>query len=386
MKAYYFFVVMVGALGANNDLIDRIKHQNILYTSPDYSVGLYKQDLVNAGFFANYIMADSLLYKKLMAGTVDKTMRAIIKDLDGLIAVLERTKNSEDRFEERMAFTAYQGDTSLSKGRRRYALFNPLRRYLNRVHNVDSVMNSRVLYALALRWGWDRVSGWLEKELVVPPLSVAEQFIGLSNDVALREAHVNAYVYEGDDLVRTHYAPYSATTLVKGVAFVASPFMALRASLRSGRTSYRVGRLAFVSRMLGAGLPEKLFSQGVKTLLELVELGGSVSFFNEANRYHWIRFVVQRRYELLRLLYAYRYVLEDPTGEEAHVTLIKQEIYDFVKRGYTRTSWLPGVTLRQWWSSQGRSSRTVGSWLRYATLAIMGIKSAHWIYDMNDQP
>ncbi len=181
MKAYSFFVIMVGTLGAN---IDRIKHQNILYTSPDYSVGLYKQDLVNAGFFASYIMADSLLHKKLMAGTVDKTMRAIIKDLDGLIAVLERTKNSEDRFEERMAFTAYQGDTSLGKGRRRYALFNPLRRYLNRVHKVDSVMNSRVLYALALSWGWDRVSGWLEKELVVPPPSVADQFIGLSNDVA----------------------------------------------------------------------------------------------------------------------------------------------------------------------------------------------------------
>ena len=398
MKVYYFFVLLGagtvysqgGIVGKYHqgkeveraELIAAIKRQNTLLTSSEASIGLYKKDLINAAFFASYLYADSLLYKQLVAGTVDKTMRAIIEDIDGLIAVLERTKASEDRFEERMAFAAYQGESSMSKGRKKRVMFNPLRRYLNTHHNVDSVMNREVLSALALRWGWDRLSCWAEQAMVVRSPSL----IGKLVDSEEGSAHDNAYVYEGDNLVTAQYAPYSATTAVKAVAFIMSPFTVLRASLRTGHTSYRVGKLAFYNRILGTGLSEKLFSQGVRTLLECIELGGAVSFFNEANRYHWIGFVVERRYKLLRLLYAYRYVLEDPTGEEAHVKLIEDEIRDFVERGYTRTSWLPGVALRQWWSSQGRSSANMGGWLRYATLAILGLKSAHWIYNMIEQP
>ena len=400
MKLYYFALCAVmGAQCSKGDvvegyrqgkevkqakLISAIKNQNTLLTPAESPVGIYKQDLVNAGFLASYMIADSLLYKKLIARTIESTMNAIMKDIDGLISILETTKASEDRFEERMAFAAYQGENTLSEKRKKRTIFNPLRRYLNTQHVAGSVMDRKVLSALGFRWVWDRFFSLIEQELVVAPPSALEQSLGIG-DRALMHAHTKAYVSRGDALVPLEHAPYSATTGVKALAFLMSPFMALRASLRTGHTSYRFSRLAYINKMVGAGLSEKLFSQGVKTALEFIELGGAVSFFDEANRYQWMGFVVDRRYELLRLLYAYRFVLENPTGEEAHVVLIEDEIREFVMTGYTRTGSLPGAALRQWWSSQGLSSGSVGSWLRYATVAILGIKSAHWVYNMKDQ-
>ncbi len=393
MRVYYIlWVLLVGSCqagvidGLKKDKAARraaeittIKQQNTLLTSEGYSVGVYKQDLVNAAFFMSYIAADTLLYNKLLERTVSHTMQAIMQDIDGLIAVLERTKRSEDRFEERMAFAVYQGEDHMSVDKKKRVLFTPLRRYLNTHHAMDSVFDSKTLYALKLRWLFDRISCLVEQGLVVPPPSKLELVLGISSDPELRQVHESAYVYKKGELVPTKEAPYSATTMVKALGFMVRPFMALRAGLRTGHTSFNMSKLSFYNRWFGTGLPEWLFSQSVRTLLEFVELAGAVSFFNEANRFHWIRFVVPRRYELLRLLYAYRSVVEDPMGQEAYVHLIRDEIKDFVQRGYTRSSGLSGATLRQWWSSQGRSTRKMGWWFRYATLAILGLKSAHYI-------
>ncbi len=391
MKRWLRICIMMGSyLGSNSasaqeerrqQLIDRIKKQNTLLTSDEYPIGVYNQDLVNAGFFMSYLVADTMLYKVLRDRTADATMKAIVRDLDGLIAVLEHTKHAEDRFEERMAFAAYQGDTTMSVDKKRMVLFNPLRRYLNVHHRVDSLFSKKTLSALGLRWLYDRLTSLVEKEFVVRAPSVLDQLVG-SLDQDVQYAHTHAFTVGDGERTALERAPFSATTGVKLLGFFVSPLVTFRASMRSGALSYGVWRLSVLNRLLGTGLPEGLFSQTVESVVEALELAGAVSFFNDLMRYHWIRFVVKRRYELLRLLYAYRYVLEDPTGQEHHVHLIEDEIRDFVTKGFSRNTLLPGASLQEWWSSQGKSTGHLTVLLRYATLALLGLKSAHWLYEI----
>jgi hypothetical protein len=349
--------------------IATIKWQNTLLTRPEYPVGIYKNDLVNAGFLVSFIAADMLLYNELKKWLIDTTMRELIDDLDGLIATLERTQASERRFEERMALAV--NDTSLSIEAKKSILANPLRRYLSR-HSLDHLRSKKILSALGFRLLWDRLSCWLEREMVIPPPSLVTQLLGLETDNELRLAHERAYLC--DKLAVS--TPYSATTAVKTMVFLVSPFMALRANFRTGNTSFGLSNLGLFNRFLGTGLPEWLFSQGAQSVLELIELAGAVSFFVQSNRYHWITYAVEHRSEFLGLLYTYRQILEDPAVEEAQVKRSEQEIRIFIKKGYTRTSILPGVSVRHWWSSQEQSELNLSDWLGYATLAILALKSA----------
>ncbi len=372
MKHYASFFVLIWGAAFANDTVDAVKRQNTLLTSPDSLVGIYKQDLVNAVFFVNHMVADSLLYNKLVERSVTHTMHEVFKDIDGLIDVLEQTKRSEDRFDERMAFAAFHGERYMSVKKKRRVLFNPLGRYLVQHHGVKTALNGKTLKVLALRWGWDRASSIAEQALVVPSPSWLSRFLAVGSD-ELQKAHSQAFVYQGEELMPVEYAPYSATTFVKGLGFLVSPFMAFRSSLRTGYASFKVSQLSFFNRALGTKLPGWLFTQGIITALECVELIGAVSFFNKINTMKWVHFAVDRRYELLRLLYAYRHVVEDPTGHEEHVILIRDEIRDFIKKGYLRKKWLPSV----WWTSQYKSSQSLGSGFWYATLAILCLKGAN---------
>lgn len=382
MKKYLVVLLVASCFGSRQEsTIAALKKQNILWTSQDGPVGLYNQDISNGLFLGAFIAADMVLYNKLMKLTINKTMQAITKDLDHFISVLENTQASEERFEERMAFAAYQGDTTMSVSKKKQLIYTKLRRYVLDHHTLGSVLQRQILSALAMRWGWDRVTSWLESELMVPAPSLLVRALGLTWQPEVLKTFETAYQYEGDQVVPLKRAPMSLTMAYQLGAFLVSPFMTMRASMRMGQTSFSLDRMGWVNRLLGTGLSEKLFSQGVKTLLEGIELAGAVSFFEQRNKITWTKYVVEHHTELLRLLTAYRNVLEDPRGKEAHVHLMYQELKDFVEEGYRSTSTISGASLRDWWSSQYQSTNNVGSWLRNATLALFVVKSAYWLYD-----
>lgn len=356
-------------------MLDQVKWQHTLWTSPEYPVGVYTADIIKAGFFVSFITADVVLYNQLVKRAVNNTMHMISHDLDGLIGVLEKVKASEARFEERMAFAVYQGETTISATKKKQLICNPLRRYLDTHHRLAVLFDRNTIMALGARWCWDRASCWMEQRMLVQPPSLIERLVGSSKDEEFLQTYEQAYV-QGEVAATT---PYSSSTTVKGATFFLSPFLALRANLRSGNTSFGIQKLGLYNSFLKTGLPVWLFSQGVQTLVELIELAGAVSIFDRSTRYHWIRYVVAHRAELLRLLYAYRAVQENPIAEEAHVQLIKQELYQFVEAGYARQSLLPGASLRSWWGAQNQSNYAMNEWLRYATLALLALKSAYWL-------
>ncbi len=373
--------------------IDAIKWQNTLLTDPGNFIGLYKADFIQTGLLAADIYADIKLYRELTRRRIEKIYASMLKDVDVFISLLKRINESEARYEERMASMTAFAQMFTDQVRGRDILLNPLRRYLIENHAlVKGYMpfNRETIVPLAARWVAEKCSEWVEEKLLVKSIWANKSmttFGGLSSffmnpqlqenmDARERAYHPNQAGYL--QALKKDDTPFSVTTGFKVLLALVNPVKAVQKLTYNDTSNPWIGRLWYVNKFAGLGIPEILFSDAMRLGLEVVGIGFSAKFYDSINTAKWGSYVLQNRDDLLRLLYAYRRALDNASSGEDAIVQAEKNIRLYVEKGHESSSWVPGSALSEWWTTRDEGRDHIYKWLGYGTAALVTMKLGHW--------
>ncbi len=376
-----------------------IKWQNTLLTSPENRVALYKKDFIEVGLLAADIAADVKLYRMLTNRRIDHVFDSLVHDFDGCIAMLKRTKDSENRYDMRMEDMSDFAQMFTDTTRGRDVLLNPLRRYITDNHALLKgylPFNKKTFIPLLARWGWEKVSEFLESKLLVSATSAVEEGFENLQDFCLNpldgagklgataeKLGAHATAYESNELgylrpIDSGSPPVSVTLGLYGLLSLVNPGKGIPRVLRKlslGSIGALNDKFNITGEFFGYGAPKFLFSKTMQLGFEIVSIGLSAQFYDATNSEKWTRFVLLNREELLTKLCAYKCALDRASDGEDALVEAREGLREFVERGHAISSW---QGLSNWWNVRATGKHYIKSRLFWGGLAIVGMRLGYW--------
>lgn len=380
--------------------LNAIKWQNTVLTDPRNKFALYKKDIIEVGLLAADVAADVKLYRILTNRRIDHVYSSLIKDFNGCIALLQRTKDSEGRYDGRMEDMSTFAQMFTDTVRGRDVLLNPLRRYLSENHALlkgYSPFNKKTLVPLLARWGWEKVSDFLESKLLVSPDSAIEECMESAKNfflnplsgaekigTSIEKLGAHATAYESNDLgyVRPldsgSVPPVSVTLGLYGLLSLVNPTKGIPKILKKlslGINSAVGDMLNVTGGFYGFGVPKFLFSKTAQLGFEILGIGFSAHFYDSTNSEKWTTFVLVNREELLTKLRAYKRALDQASDGEEALVEARADLREFVERGHAISTW---KGLSNWWDVRATGKHYIKSRLFWGGLTIVGLRLGYW--------
>lgn len=371
--------------------INGLKWQNTLLTSPGTFVGVYKGDFIKCGLLAAEIAADVKLYRELTRRRIEHITTSMITDVDEFLALLKRLEESESRFSSRLLTTVSTAHEFLLRDH----LLNPLRRYIQENHNLVTgyvPFNKQTIVPLVGRWVFEKLSSWVESKWIVPSLWASNDMAtygGLSRMASSQRLAEN--IYSRNVAFQPNQAgylvpltigdsPFTLTTAMKTLLFIINPAKSIQKLTYSDTLNPWMGRMWFVNKASGLGLPAFLFSDSVRLGLEVLGIGYAAKYYDSMNGARWKAFLIENREELHRVLWEYRRALDNASSGEAALAQAKQEVRHFVEKGHEISGWFPGSALSHWWTVRDAGRSNVHTWLGAITCTLVVLKAGHWYF------
>jgi len=377
--------------------IDHIKWQNTLLTTPGSFVGIYKGDAIKIGLLVTDIFADMVLYKELSRRHKDHIYDNLTRDTDEVIALLKRVRDSESRYEERMSHMSEIAKIFTDHAANRDTLLNPMRRFLDDKHNLVPgllPLNSKTFVPLIARFGWEKISSWMNAKLLVK-----SEWAGISgmktlldpNFAAKSKAQVNAYQPNHAGYLKqlpSEEMPFGLATLLYGLTFFVNPARSvaklaeniplLKSMNNSGMPLLKNYRI--VNIVGGFGIPSFFFSDMAQLGLEVTTILYAAKKFEKENSNTWKLYVIENRHKLLKKLEKYQAALNSASEGEESLENAKKSLRKFIDKGHKTDSWIPGQSLAQWWAQREEGKLAVSTYLLWGSAALLAMKAGHWWY------
>ncbi len=357
---------------------DKIKWENTLLFSHDlgrYSRwGLYKRDLVEGGFLGVDIVADVLFYRQLLKRRQAVIFDSLKKDCTAFIRILKKVRRDEEKYEQKYEDQSALGKLFTRDKKNREALLKPIQDHIAQKHTFVGFwgLNKMTVFPLLFRWGFDKLSNWLESQIISYDSHNIPHMAGklfFRNDGRWPPEWCAYQRNEQGELVKTEKTPFSYINIARFIRYLHNPAYA---SAKFGSSG--VQALKTVNTLANLHIPEFLFYDSVQLGLEFLGLGFSVKMFDSMSATTWTLYCTQHREELLSCLEAYRDALDNPDGAEQTVKEAESKLKEFVEKGHVSKSWLPGSSLRQWWQSRALGEDRIPFWTRIGVVGILAVK------------
>ncbi len=362
-----------------------LKWENTLLTPANWKFGWYNRDFVEAGFIGAGIVADVMLYQQLLKRRLDVVLQSLKTDYNAFIKIIKAVNTAEEKYEEQYEEKSALGKLFTNDKNNRAALVAPMKKYIADKHKYVGFwgLSKTTLVPLLLRWGFDKVSDFLENSIIsndaYKPYHMFKKLIATDGR---RPTEWRAFQRtDRGDLVPAEKTPFSFINIARLVQWMYNPTYVMA---KMGAPNF-VQRIKFMSTIGGVQIPKFLLSEATQLGIEIIGLGFAAKNFDAMNSLMWSDYCTAHREALLSALEDYKTAKENPAMAEQSLAQAEQKLKDFVHAGHEKKSWLPGAFLRQWWTSRASGEAWIPTWTTVGLAAVLGVKAYMWYKKSSQQ-
>lgn len=389
----------------------QIKWQNTLVWATGgagLKLGLYNADLLKLGLFGANIATDMLIYKKLQSNRIAKTFNAIKTDYNIFIEELEKYKKALDAFDKEYYDKGFVGKLLVDNRKRRKALSDPLRKYLQTKHALISGYNpfkNETLVPLLLRFATKKATEFIEDHYLIT---------GSITDPRSHKAYIKN---EQGQLVEQDRAPFSVITLIKWGQVLINPFSGIAnivsdlylngagwiynhirpqeekedskvekselSKAQNDKNNDSKDKLSRSEKLFHGGI-SFLYSPTGKNIAQFIGLGLGAKMYDDASSDIWSEYVISNLDKLLELLQQYK-TAKETFKDDSVIKEVDSKIKKFIDKGLDTVSFVPGRLIRQWWAARNTANYKLALTLALPATAYIGYKVWQWFNEIKSK-